>query len=217
VSAAATVVRMDAARPEGAFSKCREVLRAGGVIVYPTETFYGLGADPRNAEAVRKLFAIKGRPADQPILLLIRDADAVKDWAAEVTPEAKRLMERFWPGPLTLVFASKAGVLPELTRGGGTIGLRAPGSEATRHLLDYLGTALTGTSANLSGRTSPETAEEAQEAVGGLVDLILDGGRTAGGKPSTVVEVFGEKARVVREGAIPSSAILENTFHGKGF
>lgn len=204
----AQIVTIDPAHLEQAFSRCREVISSGGVIVYPTDTFYGLGADPKNPAAVRKLFSIKGRQADQPILLLIKDSNDVRDWAEEVTPQAKELMKKFWPGPLTLVFKAKSDVIPELTAGTGAIGLRVPGSALTRQLLASLGTALTGTSANISGGPNPRTAEEAAASFGDRVDLVLDGGRTAGGKPSTVVDVSADEQKVIREGAIPSRDIL---------
>lgn len=204
----AELIKIDAAHPEQALSRCRDVIRAGGVIVYPTDTFYGLGADPGNPLAVRRLFEIKGRHADEPILLLVKDASEVRDWASEISPAAERLMKEFWPGPLTLVFKARPGVMTELTGGAGTIGLRVPGNPLTLKLLSFLGSALTGTSANISGRPSPCTAQEAAEAIGGLVDLVLDGGRTAGGKPSTVVDVSADDLRVIREGAIPSREIL---------
>jgi L-threonylcarbamoyladenylate synthase len=196
------IVKIDTAYPEEVFARCRDVIFAGGVIVYPTETFYGLGADPGNPVAIRKLFAIKGRQHDQPILLLIKDAGQVRNWAAEIPAKAEELMRQHWPGPLTLVFKAKEYVLPELTAGAGTIGLRVPGSALTVRLLAFLGTALTGTSANASGGRSPRTAEEAMEAVGSVVDLIVDGGMTSGGKPSTVVDVSVEPFRIIREGAI---------------
>lgn len=196
------IVKIDPAHPGEAFSRCRDVIRAGGVIAYPTDTFYGLGADPKNPAAVRKLFEIKGRPADRPILLLIKDAHDVRDWAEEVSPRAEGFMKRFWPGPLTLVFKARVGVLSELTAGTGTIGLRVPGAALSRELLRFLNSALTGTSANRSGDPSPRTAHEAMASVGGLVDLILDGGETAGGKPSTVVDVSAEEPKVIRGGAV---------------
>jgi L-threonylcarbamoyladenylate synthase len=205
---AAEIIKIDLARPEQAFSRCREVIHAGGVIVYPTDTLYGLGADPTNPGAVRKLFTIKCRQADQPILLLIKDANAVRDWAAGITPRARGLMQKFWPGPLTLVFKAKPAVMAELTGGTGTIGLRVPGNELTRQLLASLGTALTGTSANISGRQSPRTAHEAAVAIGEMVDMVLDGGMTEGENPSTVVDVSTDEPKVIREGAIPSREIL---------
>ncbi len=178
-------------------------MASGGVIAYPTDTFYGLGADPRNGSAVRRLFNIKGRQKDQPILLLMADSNNIGEWAAEVPSRAEELMKRYWPGPLTLIFTAKPDVLPEITAGTGTIGLRVPANALTRDLIRFIGHAMTGTSANLTGQPSPCTAHEAARAIGALVDLILDGGETAGGKPSTVVDASTDTPRVVREGAIP--------------
>jgi len=204
------IVKIDPEQPDSVFSRCREVIRAGGVIVYPTDTLYGLGADPKNPDAVRKVFTIKGRQTDQPILLLIGDADEVRDWAAEVTPQAEGLMKKFWPGPLTLVFKAKPEVMTELTGGARTIGLRVPGNALTRQLLASLGIALTGTSANITGRPGPRTALEAAGAIGEMVDMVLDGGVTEGDDPSTVVDVSTDEPKVIREGAIPSREILGN-------
>ncbi|MBS1125729.1 MAG: hypothetical protein H6Q98_667 [Nitrospirae bacterium] len=191
---------------DAVFARCRDVVRARGVIAYPTDTFYGLGADPRDPEAVRRLFAIKGREAGQPILLLLHDRSEVAAWASAVTPSAERLMDRFWPGPLTLVFPAAPHVLPELTGGGGTIGLRVPGNELTRELLRHLGRALTGTSANRSGGRDPRTVEEVMREVGDRVDLILDGGVTTGNRPSTVVDVTVEPPRIIRQGILDIAA-----------
>lgn len=199
---AAEIISIDPASPGKAFGRCREIIRAGGVIAYPTDTFYGLGADPRNPAAVRRLFAVKGRKPDRPILLLVPDASAVGEWASAVSPLARRFMERFWPGPLTLVLSALPSVPGELTAGTGTIGLRVPGSELTRRLLDSIGTALTGTSANIAGGGEPRTAVETAEALGTEIDLVLDGGATAGGRPSTVLDVTTAVPRVLREGAV---------------
>ncbi len=199
----AEIIKIDQIHSGRAFTRCREVIAAGGVIVYPTDTYYGLGADPRNPRAVRKIFEIKKRPAGQPILLLIAEPAEVEDWATDIPSHAAVLMKRHWPGPLTLIFRAKADLLPELTAGTGTIGLRVPGSELTRDLLRSLGRALTGTSANWSGQPSMCTAAEAEAAIGDRVDLILDGGKTPGGKPSTVVDVSTGVLRVIREGAVP--------------
>ncbi len=201
------IITFDPVRPEAAFSRCRDVISAGGVIAYPTDTFYGLGADPKNITAVKKLFEIKGRPAAQPILLLIAGLLDVPEWAADIPPQAGELMKRHWPGPLTLILKARADVLPELTAGTGTIGLRVPCSQLALDLLRSLGCALTGTSANRSGQTSFCTARETVDAIGDRVDLILDGGATAGGKPSTIVDVRTGLPRVVREGAVPSCDI----------
>ena len=187
-------------------ARCRDIIRSGGVIAYPTDTFYGLGADPSNRGAVRRIFDIKGRAAGQPILLLLSDRADVSHWAAEVPLSAERLMQRFWPGPLTLVFRAALHVLPELTGGTGTVGLRVPGRELTRDLLRVLGTALTGTSANRSGGFSPRTADAVLRELGGSIDLVLDGGPSMEGLPSTVVDVSAEPIRVIRKGVIDIEA-----------
>lgn len=199
---AAEIVKINPAHPERAFSRCRDVVSRGGVVVYPTDTFYGLGVDPKNSGAVERLFDIKGRQADQPILLLIDNAARVADWAAEVNDRAEHLMKTHWPGPLTLVFKAQKHVLPLLTGAGRTIGLRVPGNPLTCKLLEFINTPLTGTSANVSGERSVRRAEEAAEALGGRVDLVLDGGVTPGGKPSTVVDVSAGRVTVIREGAV---------------
>jgi L-threonylcarbamoyladenylate synthase len=199
----AEIIEIDPAHPQFAFSRCRNVISLGGVIAYPTDTYYGLGVDPKNPAAVKRLYEVKRRKADQPILLLIAKAEDVKKWTAEINPASERLMKKFWPGPLTLVFKAGADVLRELTAGTGTIGLRVPGNELTRRLLDFLGIALTGTSANVSGGPNPQTAEEAAASLGDMVDLIFNGGKTAGGRPSTVVDVSTAQPRVLREGVLP--------------
>lgn len=201
----AEIIKLEKTRPGEAFARCAEVIKAGGVIAYPTDTFYGLGADPRNSRAVSSVFAIKGRSTDQPILLLLHDRSEVAAWASAITPSAERLMDRFWPGPLTLVFTARSDIFPELTGGTGTIGLRVPGSEVTRALLAQTGKALTGTSANRSGSASPRTAEEVMRELGDRVDLVLDGGVSAAERPSTVVDVTTEPPRIIRMGAVDVS------------
>ena len=202
----AEIVKIEQDRPGEAFARCAKVIEAGGVIAYPTDTFYGLGADPRDLRAVSKVFAIKGREADQPILLLLHDRSEVAAWTSAVTGSAERLMDKFWPGPLTLVFTARPGVFRELTGGTGTIGLRVPGSDVTRALLRRVGKALTGTSANRSGSTSPRTADEVMGELGDRIDLVLDCGALAADRPSTVVDVTAEPPRIIRMGAVDVSA-----------
>jgi len=203
------IITIDPAHPEQAFERCRKVIGSGGVIAYPTDTFYGLGADPKNPAAVKRLFAIKGRPPGQPILLLLHDRSQVREWAQRVTAEAEALMDAFWPGPVTLVFQALPSVLPELTGGTDRIGLRVPGSTVTRGLLDALGTALTGTSANLSGGPDLQTAGEVAGMLGGRVQLVLDAGRTPGGRPSSVVDVSAAGMKMVREGAVSEQELRD--------
>lgn len=190
-------------------ARCRDAVQAGGVIVYPTDTLYALGVDPRNPSAVRRLFTIKGRRTDQPILLLLPDRSAVPDWAAEVNAEAERLMDRFWPGPLTLVLPARKDVLQVLTGGSGKIGLRVPGNAATRALLSAVGTALTGTSANRSGGPAPVTAGMVVDALGGQVDLVLDSGPATSDRASTVVDMSGERPVIIRHGAIDAASLKD--------
>ncbi len=204
----AEIIKLEKGRSGNAFARCAEVIKAGGVIAYPTDTFYGLGADPRDPGAVNKVFAIKGRNTDQPILLLLHDRSEVAAWTSVISAAAERLMDRFWPGPLTLVFTARPGIVSELTGGTGTIGLRVPGNEITRALLRQMGHALTGTSANRSGSSSPRTAEEVVRELGALVDLVLDGGVSAADRPSTVVDVTAEPPRIIRTGAVNVSAEL---------
>jgi L-threonylcarbamoyladenylate synthase len=208
----ASIIKIGPPGTEQAFERCRSVIEAGGVIAYPTDTFYGLGADPKNPDAVKRLFEIKGRQVGQPILLLLHDRGKVAEWAAESSAEAEALMDAFWPGPLTLVFTALPAVLQELTGGTGRIGLRVPGNAVTRSLLQALGTALTGTSANRSGGPDLQTALDVAGMLGDKVDVILDAGRTVGGKPSSVVDVSASELTMVREGAVPEHE-LRSTVH----
>jgi L-threonylcarbamoyladenylate synthase len=202
------VVMIDPDHPGPSFSRCGDVVRSGGIVVYPTDTFYGLGADPRNSEAVKRLFHIKGRAKGQPILLLISSIGEVHLWAAEISQGAEELMQRFWPGPLTLVFKARNDVNNEVTGNTGTIGLRVPGNSITRQLLSSLGTALTGTSANRSGERSIRSIADLAADLAAKVDLLVDGGTTAGGMPSTIVDVSGNAPVIIREGMVPSGELF---------
>lgn len=198
----AAVISIQESPREAAFARCRDVIAAGGIIAYPTDTLYGLGVDPRNPAAIKRLFDVKGRSAGQPILLLLPDAGEVAHWAVNVSATAERLMRRYWPGPLTLVFKAGKDVSAELTAGTGTIGLRVPGNDASRSLLRTIGAALTGTSANRSGEPAARTAAEVMATLGDSLDLIIDGGPAAADKPSTVVDVSGGRPVLIRGGAL---------------
>lgn len=188
-----------------------EVLRAGGLVAYPTETFYGLGALARDAGAVARLARAKGRPDGKPLPLLAADTAQVEE-VAEVGPDAERLARAFWPGPLTLVLPARAGLPAELVSGTGTgtVGVRVPGSEVARALARAAGGALVSTSANLSGEPPPARAADLSPALRVRIDHVLDGGPTPGGLPSTVVVVpgAGEAPRLVRDGAVPFGSVL---------
>jgi L-threonylcarbamoyladenylate synthase len=194
---------------EAALSQAARVVRDGGVIAFPTETFYGLGVTPGDAAAVQRLFALKGRsPASSPILVLIRHRQDLESLTSEISPSAELLMKACWPGPLTIVFRASSGVPSVLTAGTGTIGIRLSAAPSLQRLLDAVGGPLTGTSANRSGALPAVTAEDVQVSLGVDVDLILDGGRTPGGFASTVVDTTVTPVRLIREGALSRSAVL---------
>jgi L-threonylcarbamoyladenylate synthase len=189
-------------------------LRQGGVIAIPTETYYGLGADPFNPAAVRHLAKVKGRIDGKPILLLIGAREQLSDLVDHVPPAAIALMEAFWPGPLTIVFPARAGVHELITAGTGTVGVRWTSLAALADILQRVGP-LTGTSANRSGETPARTAHEVQQALGREIDLIIDAGTMPGGLPSTVVQVQGQ-TQIVREGAVTRASIRQ-TLRARGF
>ena len=183
----------------------QSVLNSGGVIAFPTDTFYGLGADPFNTEAISKTFQIKQRPADKPLLVLIHTLGQLEALTQEVTHNARQLSDHFWPGPLTLLFKADEGLPDVLTAGTGTIGIRLPGHSFTRRLLETLGRPLTAPSANPSGEKELSTAAEVQQVLGAQLDLIIDGGPTPGGKPSTVLDTTTKPPTLIREGALTRS------------
>jgi L-threonylcarbamoyladenylate synthase len=184
------------------------VILEGGVAAFPTETFYGLGADAGNEEALQKIFRIKGREENKPLLLLVGDRSWLPGLVQSIPPVAVRLAEKFWPGPLTLVFAAAPGLSPFLTAGTGTIGVRLSPHPVAKALVQAVGRAITATSANLSGQPSASVAAEVFRSLGGRLDAILDGGQTAGGLGSTVLDVSSEAPRILRQGAIPRADLL---------
>jgi L-threonylcarbamoyladenylate synthase len=193
-----------------ALSEAAGIVRAGGVIAYPTETFYGLGADPFNRQAVERIFRIKKRPAGEPILLLIPTFDALPLIVKRTTPLAERLMAKFWPGPLTLVLDASEKLPDSVTGGTGSVGVRLSNNSVASLLLNELGASLTATSANLSGGPPAQSAADVLRVFVDGPDLILDGGRTAGGLPSTVVDARGERPRIIREGQIASTDLASS-------
>lgn len=184
------------------------VLQAGGLVAFPTDTLYALGADATNPAAVGRVFAAKGRQTTRALPVLVMDAEMAGRYA-EVTAAARRLMDAFWPGPLTLILRG-TGDLPEAISGSGEgIGLRAPNSPTVLALLGTLGRPIIGTSANRTGGPDPRTAREVSAQLGDLFDLLLDGGPTPVGRPSTVVDLTGDPPRFVRVGAIPEERVRE--------
>jgi len=183
------------------------VLRGGGLVAYPTDTVYGLAADATNDAAVERLFAAKQRRADQSMPLLIASPHELAQVAAEVPEVAERLIAAFWPGGLTIVLR-KAASFHSRAIIGETVGLRVPDHAAPRELVRLLGGPITGTSANLAGGPQPLTADDVRGQLGDAVDLVIDGGRCAGERPSTVVDCSASPPRIVREGAITREELV---------
>jgi L-threonylcarbamoyladenylate synthase len=179
-----------------------EVIRAGGVIVYPTDTMYGIGANALNPEAIAKVQAVKRRTDQKPILVLVPSAAEVGDLTPEITPTAQLLMDAFWPGPLTLVFAAADAIPSVLKSGGGTIGIRVPSNPVCLKLLKLCACPITSTSANLSGEMTEKTVAEIRRNLAAGVDLYLDAGALPESKPSTVVDVSVTPPRLLRAGVI---------------
>lgn len=183
------------------------VVRDGGVIAFPTDTLYGLGASVQHEEALRRIYEIKGRDPSKPILLLVPDLDVLRTLVTEISGAAQRLMERFWPGPLTLIFEASE-MVPHICLGGGTtIGIRLPDAPVARALLQELMEPVTASSANLSGDPEPVSAQQVADSLGDRVDLILDGGVCRNNRPSTLVDVSRSVPRLLREGRISEETL----------
>lgn len=187
-----------------AFSQAIEALKRGEVIVFPTETFYGLGADAFNVVAVERVFSVKGRNPDYPIPIIIADREMLKGVVAEIPPKAKRLMDRFWPGPLTLILPAKKGLPAALLNRSGGVGVRVSSHPLATQLTRELGRPLTATSANPSARKPVRTIEEALLYFSDKLRVFLEGGTLEGRKGSTVLEVVQDRIRTIREGEIDS-------------
>ena len=199
--------------PRGIKKAAQRVLR-GGIIAFPTETFYGLAADALNEGALKKIFQVKGREEGKPLLLLVADKSWLKGLVQNISPLAERLMDRFWPGPLTLVFNASPQLSPLLTADTGKIGVRLSPHPVTQALVQAVGRAITGTSANLSGQPGTLTAREVFQSLGESLDAVLDGGKTAGGPGSTILDVSDPSPQIIREGMISRTEL--SPFLGTG-
>jgi L-threonylcarbamoyladenylate synthase len=202
------IARIDPGRPAPeVLARAAEVLRAGHLVAYPTETFYGLACDPRHADAIEAVYAAKGRPDRLALPLLAADAASLVSFTAPPGEGARRLMEAFWPGPLTLVLEASADVPPRLLGGGHTVGVRVSPHPVAAGLARAFGSPIVATSANRSGEPPPGTAREVEEGLGENVHLILDGGPTRGGSASTVLDLTREPPHLVRSGAVSAAAV----------
>ena len=187
---------------QSAIDRAAQCLLSGGLIAYPTESFYGLAVDATNEKAIRKLFFVKGRQRNRPILVLIPSVEALRQYVTHIPPIAYQLIKVFWPGGLTLVFKADKRISPLLTAGTGKIGVRLSSHPIATALTRSIGLPISGTSANISGESACRNAEEVLGAFGEGVDLILDGGETAGKTGSTIVDVTADPPQILREGMI---------------
>jgi L-threonylcarbamoyladenylate synthase len=178
-----------------------DVLRAGGAVAFPTETFYGLAAAALDPASVKRIFALKGRRDSKPLLVLV-DSVAMAETVAHVGEPARALMKRYWPGALTLVLPARAIVPADVTAGTGTLGVRVSSHPIAHGLVRTLGEPVTAPSANPSGREPPTTACAVVAYFGDGLDLVLDGGPTAGGAPSTVLDMTVDPPAIIRQGAV---------------
>lgn len=186
-----------------------KVLRAGGLVAFPTETVYGLGADARSERAIARIFEAKGRPANHPLIVHVSSAGHVDAWTRDVPDAARELMARFWPGALTLILRKREGVLDALTGGQGTVGVRVPDHPLALELLRAFGDGVAAPSANRFGSVSPTTAAHVALELGERVDLILDGGACRVGVESTIIDLSGDAPALLRPGGVPVEAIEE--------
>jgi L-threonylcarbamoyladenylate synthase len=192
---------------EQIIAKAAEILAAGSIIAYPTETFYGLGADATNEKAIQKIFAVKGRNFKNPVALIIGQPDDIHPLVQDIPETAKILMAAFWPGALTIVFSAADIVSPLLTAGSGKIGLRVSSHPIAQKIVQKIKRPLTATSANLTGMPECSLASEVAQQIGDKIDVIVDGGQTQGGKASTIIDVTCDPPVILREGAIGRKTI----------
>lgn len=192
-----------------AIEQAARVLRGGGLVAFPTETVYGLGADASNPAAVRRIFEVKGRPTSHPLIVHIGDAGRLDRWAEAPPPAALRLAARFWPGPLTLVLRRHRRVPAVVTGGLDTVGVRVPDHPAALALLSAFGGGVAAPSANRFGSVSPTTAAHVREGLGADVDFVLDGGPCRVGVESTIVDVTGQQPQILRPGGVTSEELAQ--------
>lgn len=192
---------------EDSIKRASDILRAGGLVAFPTETVYGLGGDGLNKAASGKIYAAKGRPSDNPLIIHIGDRGALGDLIREVSEPARKLMDAFWPGPMTLVFPKSDRVPKETTGGLDTVAIRYPSHPVALRLLKESGVYIAAPSANISGRPSPTSARHVIEDLNGRIDMILDGGAVDIGLESTIIDVTGEHPVILRPGYITKEMV----------
>lgn len=197
------ILKVDSVAPDHeALSPAAAILKSGGLVAFPTESFYGLGAAALDPRAIDRVFTIKGRPDSKPLLVVVDSVEMAERLAADVPRGARELMARHWPGPLTVVLKAASDVPNRLTAGTGTLGIRMPAHPVALGLVRAAGLAITAPSANPSGADPPTTALQVKRYFDGSVDLIVDGGETAGGSGSTIADCTVWPPRVLRQGPV---------------
>lgn len=204
----ARIIKIDPKKPDVKRIKdAAETLKKGGIVAFPTDTFYGLGADAANDEAVKRVYAIKERDYDKPILILVDNKDKVSRYVKDIPQIAKKLIDKFWPGPLTIIFYASPAVSQSLLGRSNKIGIRIPNNPLTLLFLKTAGCPVTATSANISGTPSASDPKKVNENLGEKIDIILDAGRTTGIKESTVIDITEYPPVCIREGMITAKEI----------
>ena len=204
------VVKIDKEQiDDGKLMEAAEILRAGGLVAFPTETVYGLGANALNEEAAKKIYAAKGRPSDNPLIAHISKPEELAPLVKEIPEAGRKLMEAYWPGPLTMIFP-KSDIVPYGTTGGlDTVAIRMPSDPIANRMIALAGIPIAAPSANTSGRPSPTTAEHVYQDMNGKIEMILDGGAVGIGVESTIVDVSGPVPMLLRPGAITIEMLRE--------
>jgi L-threonylcarbamoyladenylate synthase len=202
------MVRLLPDSDSGCIDEAVRLLREGQLVAYPTDTVYGIGVAAGNDAAVRRLFAVKGRPLDKPVPLLISDAGEAAS-IADVTPAARELMGRFWPGALTIVMGKAEGFRSLALAGRDRVALRVPDHDVVRDVIRRLAEPIVGTSANRAGARPPVSASEAAFQLGEMVSLVVDGGVCRGGRESTVVDITAAGGKILREGGVSRAEVDE--------
>lgn len=202
----ANIIRVNEENIKGILALAVDVLKGGGIVAYPTETFYGLGVKFDIEEALSRLYELKKRPAEKAFPLIVGGDAAMRSVVSDIDEAARRLMSEFWPGPLSIVFPAAEG-LSEFITSGGKVAVRMPGESFALGLARSAGFPFTSTSANPSGAPPPCDAETVFSYFGEQIDLIVDGGRTKGGLPSTLIDTAGGRVRVLRAGAVAADEI----------
>ena len=203
------VLRVSAESPDPVLiGQAADLIRAGLVVAYPTDTLYGLAVDPRNAKAIQRLYVLKGRPESSALTLIAADMAQVRA-AGEMTPQAERLARQWWPGALTIVVRAGQMLAPDMLAGGETVGIRIPDQPVAMALARAAGCAITATSANRSGGAATANPSEIADTLPGI-DAIVDAGSARGGPPSTIVDASGIPVKLLRQGVVPWAKVLES-------